>query len=112
MRLRNASSLGWPRNQPQEQRAPAGPKTFLDKIRGMMDEARRDAESLRAAERAAGQKEASDERDRAKRDIESAKDAALIAAAQRLPALIGHDVPSQILKAGRRLDLHPVPGAG
>jgi len=36
----------------------------------------------------------------------------LIAAAQRLPALIGHDVPSQILKAGRRLDLHPVPGAG
>lgn len=48
-----------------------------DKIRGLMDEARRDAESLRAAERAAGQKEASDERDRAKRDIESAKDAAL-----------------------------------
>ncbi|HSI60581.1 MAG TPA: hydroxymethylglutaryl-CoA lyase [Ideonella sp.] len=34
---------------------------------------------------------------------------ALIAAAQRLPALIGHDVPSQITKAGRRLDLHPLP---
>ena len=34
---------------------------------------------------------------------------ALVSAAQRLPALIGHDVPSQILKAGRRLDLHPVP---
>lgn len=34
---------------------------------------------------------------------------ALIAAAARLPALIGHDVPSQIVKAGRRLDLHPVP---
>jgi len=33
----------------------------------------------------------------------------LIAAAQRLPALIGHDIPSQIVKAGRRLDLHPVP---
>lgn len=33
----------------------------------------------------------------------------LIAAARRLPALIGHDVPSQIVKAGRRLDLHPVP---
>jgi hydroxymethylglutaryl-CoA lyase len=31
----------------------------------------------------------------------------LLAAAGRLPALIGHDVPSQILKAGRREDLHP-----
>ena len=35
--------------------------------------------------------------------------AALIAAARRLPALIGHDMPSQIVKAGRRLDLHPPP---
>jgi hydroxymethylglutaryl-CoA lyase len=35
--------------------------------------------------------------------------AALVAAARRLPALIGHDVPSQIVKAGRRLDLHPRP---
>ena len=33
----------------------------------------------------------------------------LIAAANRLPALIGHDIPSQIVKAGRRLDLHPLP---
>lgn len=33
----------------------------------------------------------------------------LLAAAARLPALIGHDVPSQILKAGQRLDLHPMP---
>lgn len=33
----------------------------------------------------------------------------LLAAARRLPALIGHDVPSQIVKAGQRLDLHPVP---
>ena len=32
-----------------------------------------------------------------------------MAAARRLPALVGHDVPSQLLKAGRRLDLHPVP---
>lgn len=31
---------------------------------------------------------------------------ALIAAAQSLPALIGHDTPGQIVKAGRRLDLH------
>ncbi|WP_321857579.1 hydroxymethylglutaryl-CoA lyase [Paraburkholderia tropica] len=35
--------------------------------------------------------------------------AAVLDAAARLPALIGHDVPSQILKAGRRLDLHPMP---
>jgi hydroxymethylglutaryl-CoA lyase len=33
----------------------------------------------------------------------------LIVAANRLPGLIGHDIPSQIVKAGRRLDLHPVP---
>lgn len=33
----------------------------------------------------------------------------LIAASARLPGLIGHDTPSQITKAGRRLDLHPVP---
>jgi hydroxymethylglutaryl-CoA lyase len=33
----------------------------------------------------------------------------LLAAASQLPALIGHDVPSQILKAGRRLDLHSLP---
>jgi hydroxymethylglutaryl-CoA lyase len=36
---------------------------------------------------------------------------ALEASAQ-LPGLIGHDVPSQLLKAGRRLDLHPAPEAG
>ena len=35
--------------------------------------------------------------------------ALLVAAAQRLPALIGHDIPSQIAKAGPRLALHPVP---
>ena len=35
----------------------------------------------------------------------------LIAASKRLPALIGHDTPSQIVKAGRRLDLHPLPRA-
>jgi hydroxymethylglutaryl-CoA lyase len=33
----------------------------------------------------------------------------VLAASARLPGLIGHDTPSQILKAGRRLDLHPVP---
>jgi hydroxymethylglutaryl-CoA lyase len=35
--------------------------------------------------------------------------ARLIAASRRLPGLLGHDTPSQITKAGRRLDLHPVP---
>ncbi|MDS0859663.1 hydroxymethylglutaryl-CoA lyase [Burkholderia pseudomultivorans] len=35
--------------------------------------------------------------------------AALLAASKQLPALIGHDTPSQIVKAGRRLDLHPLP---
>lgn len=33
----------------------------------------------------------------------------LIAAASQLPALLGHDIPSQIVKAGQRLDLHPAP---
>ena len=40
---------------------------------------------------------------------ERAAAAVLVAAAGRLPALIGHDIPSQIVKAGRRLDLHPRP---
>ncbi len=35
--------------------------------------------------------------------------ALLIDASRRLPALVGHEIPSQIVKAGRRLDLHPVP---
>jgi len=34
---------------------------------------------------------------------------ALLAASARLPALIGHDIPSQLVKAGRRLDLHALP---
>jgi hydroxymethylglutaryl-CoA lyase len=35
--------------------------------------------------------------------------AVLLEAARRLPALIGHDIPSQVAKAGRRLDLHIPP---
>jgi hydroxymethylglutaryl-CoA lyase len=35
--------------------------------------------------------------------------ALLLDAARCLPALIGHDIPSQLVKAGRRLDLHPRP---
>ena len=34
---------------------------------------------------------------------------ALLSASRLLPALIGHDTPSQLLKAGCRLDLHPAP---
>ncbi|MEO8039140.1 MAG: hydroxymethylglutaryl-CoA lyase [Betaproteobacteria bacterium] len=33
----------------------------------------------------------------------------LLEASRRLPGLIGHDTPSQIVKAGRRLDLHRLP---
>ncbi|SAK52287.1 hydroxymethylglutaryl-CoA lyase [Caballeronia glebae] len=36
---------------------------------------------------------------------------ALLSASALLPGLIGHDVPSQLLKAGRRLDLHAIPCA-
>jgi F-type H+-transporting ATPase subunit b len=42
-----------------------------DKIRTMLDEARRDAEAMKAREREAGQREAAAERDRAKREIEA-----------------------------------------
>ena len=33
----------------------------------------------------------------------------LLGASRLLPGLIGHDIPSQLVKAGRRLDLHPLP---
>lgn len=33
----------------------------------------------------------------------------VLAASARLPGLIGHATPGQILKAGKRLDLHPIP---
>ncbi len=49
-----------------------------DKIRAMMDEARRDAGALKATEKAVGQKEAQEERERAKREIETAKEQALL----------------------------------
>jgi len=35
--------------------------------------------------------------------------AGLIALSRALPALLGHDVPGQVMKAGRTLDLHPAP---
>jgi hydroxymethylglutaryl-CoA lyase len=36
----------------------------------------------------------------------------LIAAARGLPALVGHDVPGQVMKAGKSTDLHPLPAGG
>lgn len=48
-----------------------------DKIRAMMDEARKDADALRVKEREVGVKEAAAERDRAKREIDVAKEQAL-----------------------------------
>ncbi|RAS30508.1 MULTISPECIES: hydroxymethylglutaryl-CoA lyase [unclassified Pseudomonas] len=33
----------------------------------------------------------------------------VLAASARLPGLVGHATPSQVLKAGKRLDLHPIP---
>jgi hydroxymethylglutaryl-CoA lyase len=33
----------------------------------------------------------------------------LLALSRGLPALLGHDVPGQLAKAGRNCDLHPVP---
>src|SRR6185312_9012941 len=48
-----------------------------DKIRAMLDDARRDADSLRATEREAGAKDAQTERERARKEIQAEKDAAL-----------------------------------
>jgi hydroxymethylglutaryl-CoA lyase len=33
----------------------------------------------------------------------------LIAAARRIPGIVGHDTPGQVAKAGRSLELHPIP---
>ena len=41
-------------------------------------------------------------------DVDLAK---LLGAAQSLPGLLGHDVPGQVLHAGRAQDLHPVPAS-
>ncbi len=46
-------------------------------VKGMLDEARRDADALKVSEREAGVKDAAAERDRAKREIDAAKDSAL-----------------------------------
>ena len=33
----------------------------------------------------------------------------LLAVARKLPAIVGHDVPGQVAKAGKITDLHPLP---
>jgi hydroxymethylglutaryl-CoA lyase len=33
----------------------------------------------------------------------------LIAAARRVPGIVGHDTPGQVAKAGRSHELHPLP---
>lgn len=48
-----------------------------DEVKGIIEEARKDAEKLRAAERETGVKEAAAERERAKREIEAAKEQAI-----------------------------------
>ena len=35
----------------------------------------------------------------------------LLAIARKIPAVVGHDVPGQVLKAGKSSDLHPIPPA-
>ncbi|WP_144423999.1 hydroxymethylglutaryl-CoA lyase [Herbaspirillum hiltneri] len=35
----------------------------------------------------------------------------LLALSRKLPALLGHEVPGQLAKAGRNCDLHPIPAA-
>jgi hydroxymethylglutaryl-CoA lyase len=36
----------------------------------------------------------------------------LLAASRRLREIVGHDLPGQVVKAGKTTDLHPVPGPG
>jgi hydroxymethylglutaryl-CoA lyase len=33
----------------------------------------------------------------------------LLAAAVKMPMVVGHDVPGQVMRAGKTLHLHPVP---
>jgi F-type H+-transporting ATPase subunit b len=48
-----------------------------DQVRALLDEARRDADALKASEREAGARDAAAERERAQREIAAARDAAL-----------------------------------
>ena len=34
---------------------------------------------------------------------------AMLAVARRIPVIVGHDVPGQVMKAGQTLELHPPP---
>lgn len=60
-----------------------------DTIRAMMDEARRDAEALKATEREAGKREAATELDRARREIAAERDVAVQELRQEAVRLAG-----------------------
>ncbi len=60
-----------------------------DTIRGLMDEARKDADALKVTEREAGKKEAGVELDRARREIAAEKDAAMQELRQEAVKLAG-----------------------
>ena len=44
-------------------------------------------------------------------DVQLIHDRCELDCARRLGALVGHELPGQLVKAGRRLDLHPVPSS-
>jgi F-type H+-transporting ATPase subunit b len=85
LKKREAAILGAREEAAKERQAAEELRAQLQKdlaaaavqIRGMLDEARRDADELRATEREAGARDAAAERDRAKREIGAARDAAL-----------------------------------
>lgn len=60
-----------------------------DRIRAMMDEARKDADALKASEREVGKKEAATELDRARRQIAAETEAAMQALRQQAVELAG-----------------------
>jgi F-type H+-transporting ATPase subunit b len=67
-----------------------------DEVKALIEEARKDAEKLRATEREVGVKEAAAERDRAKREIETAKE-------QAMAELNQHAIKLASLMAGKAI---------
>lgn len=74
-----------------------------NEIKALMDEARKDAEKLRATEREIGLKEAAGERERAVRDIETAK-------GQAIAELYQRSVQLASLMAGKAIRREVTPG--
>jgi F-type H+-transporting ATPase subunit b len=73
-----------------------------DEVKGIIEEARKDAEKLRATEREVGVKEAAAERDRAKREIETAKE-------QAMAELNQHSVKLAAMIAGKAIKREVTP---